>query len=355
MEKVKSLKKDWVIGLHHNRHDYHFSYNPLFDFSMAGEEDLIEKDGKDIPLVTMDACNFVPECFKSSPSGEKFWDILYIARAVRFKKIPEFFQCIRKLYNSGKKYRVLFICPVPPYKRSERRTVFYDIRKVYDGMFNEEEKNLFTLLTINYRHPFPFDLDTLSHFYKSSKIFVHFASDERRCRVASYAWKSGLPVVGMSCVGSLLPKELRIKPYFYEVNDYEDFNTLIPEAITESQKMKELPENKAQTFFDLEDSKKRLGEELNKIFVKNGLKFENKELFDKNLDIRLGRHVNIGSGPNSVPINFERFLEVLSSPQLREMIPCETVDPETKIAESFKEKQKDGLLNKIISFIKIKK
>ena len=36
---VESLKKGWVVGLHHNWHDHRFQYDPLFDFSMAGEGD----------------------------------------------------------------------------------------------------------------------------------------------------------------------------------------------------------------------------------------------------------------------------------------------------------------------------
>ena len=59
-ESVMSLKKNYVVGLHHNWHDYHFNWNPLFDFSMAGLGDL---GNSNVPLVTLDACNFIPEYF----------------------------------------------------------------------------------------------------------------------------------------------------------------------------------------------------------------------------------------------------------------------------------------------------
>ena len=228
---IEGLKDRYLIGLHHNWHDWKFKYDALFDFSMAGDGDLIEVDGKEVPRIPMDACNFVQDTFHPG-KGEKFWDILYVARAVNFKRIPEFFDAIRRLYDSGKRYRVLFICPVPPYDPNEEKTVFYKIRDVYDKMFSENEKDFFTLLTIEYRYPFPFDLDTLAHFYRSSKVFVHTADDERRCRVAAYAWASGLPVVGMDCVGGLLPLEARRSPYMFECKRYADFPDQIIKAIS---------------------------------------------------------------------------------------------------------------------------
>src|SRR3954468_22280128 len=81
---VEVLKQRYVIGLHHNWHDHQFHYDPLFDFSMAGEGDLVGADGKGFARVPMDACTFAPSCY-SAPRGEPFWDILYVARAVAFK------------------------------------------------------------------------------------------------------------------------------------------------------------------------------------------------------------------------------------------------------------------------------
>lgn len=331
-EKVTALKKEWVVGLHHNWHDYKFHYNPLFDFSMAGEEDLKEVSGTPFPLVPLDACDFVPEVFKPA-EGEKFWDILYVARAVKFKKIPEFFECVRRLYDSGKRYRILFICPVPPYKWSERKTVFYDIRKVYDQMFTEEEKDIFTLLTIDYRYPFPFDLPTLAHFYRSSKTFVHFADDERRCRVAAYAWASGMPVVGMSCVGSLLPSELRAEPYFYAVENYADFDRAISRAVENFDRAR--TEGETVRLFDLQSMQKRLIDELKNVFTKKGFPYETGTEFLNELDIRLGRHVLPDQkSKNSISMAFGDFIDLLLKERdnLPELLG-KVSDPEQALAQ----------------------
>lgn len=328
-KKVEVLKDKWLIGLHHNRHDYEFDYNSLFDFSMAGETDLIEKNGKKFSLLTMDACNFVPKFFRPEKS-DKFWDILYIARAVKFKKIPEFFQFVRKTFDKGKKYRILFICPVPPFEESEKKTVFYEIREVYEKMFNADERKLFTLLDIHFDYPFPFDLETLAYFYRSSKIFVHFANDEHRCRVAAYAWASGLPVVGMDCVGSLLPKNLKTKPYFYEIRDYKEFEKNIDEALIN---INSYDSSEAEKYFDLANSIERLETELEKIFKEKHLSYNNSKTFTQNLNIRLGRHNGLSSGRNRIDISLSHFIDFLCKNRKDD---GEYDDPENYIASILK-------------------
>lgn len=313
-KNIELLKDRWVIGLHHNWHDFNFTYNPLFDFSMAGESDLIEKNGKTIPLFPMDACNFSPKEFNFS-NNEKFWDILYVARAVYFKKIPEFFKIIRNLYDEGKMYRVLLISPIPDECKNNPNssTSFCKIRKMYDEMFTQEEQDLFTLMTIDYRSPFPFDIPTVAHFYRSSKIFVHSADDERRCRVAGYAWATGMPVVCMDAVASLLPKEKQTKPNVFIAKDYDNFPLLIEEAINfvnSSSYSQEVMQKSIEETSELY-AKSYLKKELAKYYSKDN-KIDEDELFNlNNLDIRLGRHHGFGDSVNGIGWTLESLINYL--------------------------------------------
>ena len=186
--KIISIKDKWLVGLHHNWHDYKFQYNSVFDFSLAGKEDLIEKDNLKFDQINIDACNFSPSFFKPIDyQTPKHWDILYVARAVWFKNIPEFFKMIRSLYDRKFKYRVLLICPIPPNSSFVKSKYIYQkVRKDYEKIFSHDERKMFTLLTTDFDDPFPFDLETLSLFYKNSKIFVHSAENERRCREKRY-------------------------------------------------------------------------------------------------------------------------------------------------------------------------
>lgn len=319
-KRIKFLKDKWTFGLHHNWHNFNFDYNSLFDFSMAGETDLIEKNGNVVPLLPLDACNFSPSSFHYS-KNDKFWDILYVARAVNFKNIPEFFKIIRQLYDEGKMYRVLLVSPIPDEckKGNHSPTVFCSIREEYDKTFSANEKDLFTLLTTDYRNPFPFDIPTISQFYKLSKIFVHSAKDERRCRVAGYAWACGMPVVSMAPVASLLPKDKQHKPNVYVAKDYDDFPNLIKEAVgfVDSSEYSKIAMIEAISETSEEATTEILKERLS-IYC-GGISSDNKYCLN-NLDIRLGRHHGLGNHTNSIGWSIETLLNYLENQSIADMM-----------------------------------
>jgi glycosyltransferase involved in cell wall biosynthesis len=328
---IETLKSRFLVGLHHNWHDLSFRYDPLFDFSLAGAEDLREVNDVDFSLIPLDACNFVPDYFQP-PGADKFWDILFVAHPVFFKRVPTLFEAVRRLYDRGLHYRVLHICPMPPYSSSERETVLYDVRDRYDAMFSEFEQDLFTLLTLDFRYPFPFDLPTLAHFYRSSRVFVHPANDERRCRVAAYAWAAGLPVVAAASVGSLLPLPLRREPYFFEVGATESYDRQLERAV-------ERARNERLDFAELrrelvsEHTVARLDRELAALAVPNG-GYSEAPILGSGLDIRLGRHHGIGLNRNSVPqtvADFVRYLATRGDGEIARDV--QVSDPERAIAE----------------------
>lgn len=327
-QQLRALKQRYAIGLHHNWHDYALQYDELFDFHMAGVEDLMEREGKPIPLIPMDACNFSPPCFRAG-HAEKFWDVLFVARAVAFKGIPEFFQAIRALFDQGHRLRVLFICPVPPDKGTGS---LHDVRKQYETLFNDAEQELFTLLTTHFRYPFPFDLETLSHYYRSSRVFAHSAPDERRCRVAAYAWASGLPVVGMAPVGSVLSPDLRRPPYFFETTDYAAFPAKILEAIATSKAEPDFDPVKAEVA--TERSIEVLNAHVDRIFANHGWPLAERQGWHEGLDIRLGRHHGLPAGVNRLDQDIGALFQYLLA---MEDVPTASlraaVDPEAKIAE----------------------
>jgi glycosyltransferase involved in cell wall biosynthesis len=332
-ETIRELKRrGWAVGLHHNWHDHDFRHDPLFDFHMAGEGDLRARTGGDIPLLPMDACNFVPDFFRPG-AGEKFWDVLYVARAVFFKRIPEFYQAIREVYDHGHPLRVLFLCPVPPRTAGSGASELHGIRDLYDSLFTEAEKDRFTLLTMDYRYPFPLDLETLAYFYRSSRVFVHTADDERRCRVAAYAWAAGLPVVARESVASLLPAELQGEPFFYRVDHDEDFPAQIVRAVAAAAPW---PAQEPATHLSSRFTVDQLGAELARLCGGPASDYAPERLAAANLDIRLGRHHGLGEGPNFLPMPLGSFLSlVLREPDTAREVAAGFPDPEGELARRY--------------------
>ena len=327
---IDALKDRYLIGLHHNWHDWQFRYDPLFDFSMAGEDDLREVDGRPVPRVSLDACNFCPPEFR--PAGDTFWDLLFVAHPVYFKRVPVFFDTVRELFDRGRRIRVLHICPMPPYSSSEERTVLFDVRSRYESMFSDEEQSLFTLLTTDFRYPFPFDLPTLAHFYRSSRVFIHTADEERRCRVAAYAWAVGAPVVGMASVGSLLTEASRRPPWFFEVRSDDGYADQVAAALAAADEgFDPFP---ARSEVSVEFTTESLARQLAEIATAAGRPLGTPPPIARALDIRLGRHHGIGHNRNSVPQTTKDFVRYLRERPDADIAQDATApDPELAIAK----------------------
>lgn len=304
---VEALKPRYFVGLHHNWHDYSFTHDPLFDFSMAGDGDLIEREGKPFERIALDACNFSPVCFAARDGSEKYWDVLCTSRAVFFKGLPEFFQAIRNIYDSGRRIRVLHLCPVPPAQKDG--TVLHDIRARFEAMFSSEERRFFNLMTMEWDNPFPLDLETLAFFYRSSRVYVHSAPDERRARAGAYAWATGLPMVSRENVASILPAQLRRRPFWFEYDKPAQMADAILAALDGDVADPEW--SAVADEFSIDVSARRLEIELRALAARRGENISSEPIRAHGFDLRLGRHHSIGGGTNQIDHSLDRFCKLL--------------------------------------------
>lgn len=305
---IEALKPRYFVGLHHNWHDHQFSYDPLFDFSMAGDGDLIERDGTTFDRIGLDACNFSPVVFSAREGSEKFWDVLCTSRAVFFKGLPEFFQAVRNIYDRGRLIRVLHLCPVPPATKAD--TVLHDIRQRFEAQFDSGERRLFNLITMEWDNPFPLDLETLAFFYRSSRIYVHSAPEERRARAGAYAWVSRLPMVSRANVASILPVHLRRRPFWYEYDDPSQMSDAILAALDEPAGSDPTWQSVSEEF-SIAASTRRLDEALQDLAARRRQKLSSRPINAIGFDLRLGRHHGIGGGTNQVDQQLHQFCGLL--------------------------------------------
>jgi glycosyltransferase involved in cell wall biosynthesis len=274
---------------------------------MAGEGDL---GNSNVPMVTMDACNFISDEYFSKEPTKKVWDILYVTRAVTFKRLPLFLKTIRSIYDKGFKIRVLLICCIPPYDIDPPNLI-----EMYQHMFSLEERKIFTVIPLEHDYPFTLDHTSLSHFYHSSKIFTHFAEDERRCRVVGMAVASKMPVICREGSASIIPDEFKKEPYWYKVSN-EEYDDVIIRAVNEYDINKDLSD--ASYRFNIEYTSNELKTQLSRFLEIDINDMNDKDFNFNNLDIRLGRHHQVSIGPNKVDITIDQFIDFLNSSMIHD-------------------------------------
>ena len=314
LPQLQSTRSSYVTGLHFNWHDYQFDPPDEFDFFMAGPDDLRSIHGKPYRLLPMDACNFTPAAYRPASADEKFWDVLIVGNPVFFKRPEVVLRTIRELFDrSDRSLQVLYICPMPQYRRMDEDTVLYDLRAYYEALFSAEERSRFMLLTTNFDSPNPFDRKVLSVFFRNSKVFLHCATEERRCRIAAYAWSAGLPVVAYPSVASILPEPLRKTPGFYCVERDDKYVDALLAALSEFRSFdasgyrQVLSETEAVRSFD---------QELRRVFDELAIPYGPTALMVQNLDRRLGWHHQGVSGlANGLGQSLSDFMNELMAPE----------------------------------------
>ncbi|MHA1972806.1 MAG: hypothetical protein ACTSW1_07430 [Candidatus Hodarchaeales archaeon] len=285
---LQANRKDWIYLLHHNWQPC--THNSFYDASLCNTIDL-SGAGR---CMGMDCCNFSPSIY--TPSNEKTFDVLFVTRAVTFKRLNIFYDVCKKLMTKNPDIKILLICSVP-----ESDCDPPNPKQIYLSKFSREERSNFLALFFDYDYPFPMDKQYLAHFYRSSKVFLHTADQERHPRVCSYAWASGIPVVGYRPLATFLSNKFIQEPYFYQVNNDVEYVDQTLNAIDVN-----MPYDEIKYEVNEDYSISRFMDKIKDLH--SNISLEN--VYGKNLDFRMGRHCTISLGDNSLPISIPDLMEM---------------------------------------------
>ncbi|SFR85357.1 Glycosyl transferases group 1 [Marinobacter daqiaonensis] len=188
MEKVRS---QYFIGIHWG---FFFDYvrtPPWVDFHLASPG-TCNFDGSPF-IIPLSSASFTPVVMKNRDLP-KYWDIICVAKSDHKKKYPELMQQIRKIYDQGYKYNVLFV--IASNRDEPEKSYYSSILDDYFSMFSAQERERFTIIKTDPDLGFQgFSYTFLSHLYNQSKVFTIFSQKEGVCKVIKEAQLCGLPVV----------------------------------------------------------------------------------------------------------------------------------------------------------------
>ena len=198
LDIINNIKnKGYFIGVHYGGFSHGATYPDFADFFMGKPSvtDIAQRypESFDIPVVSS---NFTSTVFKKDPEVKKYWDIINVSRSGNVKRLDVFFREIKKIYESGKKYKILLVCA----KRNEEKLWpqdhFMNIEDVYYDLFTDEERQLFTLMRLDESLEFKgLSKKQLSFFYQCSKVSTLFSMCEGSPGVIAESLLSEVPVV----------------------------------------------------------------------------------------------------------------------------------------------------------------
>ena len=332
IKNITSLKKNWLIGIHHNWHDFNFSYNKIFDFHFAGKNDLVEINKKNFLSSDFDCCNFIPNYFNFS-NKNKIWDLLFVGRPVFFKRLNKFYDVVREIYDNKIYIKILCIVWKSKKKFIKESHEFNNFYEVYLKRFSKHERVHFKLISLD--HDKPFNLKTLSKYYKNSRIYIHTSDVERRSRTTAYALKAGMPVVCMESIASISKRKYIRRPFIYIARKDKDFSKLALKALkfSKSKFYKKNVMKPSMENFNYKKNEKNLIKFFEKVEKK---KYKNSDLslFNlKNLDYRLGQsYIN-----KNQKWNVDSTLNFLNLAKYRDLIKiCKYEIPEKQMEKNRK-------------------
>jgi glycosyltransferase involved in cell wall biosynthesis len=314
-EYLINNRDKWIYLQHHNWQPC--QHDNFYDSNLCNYNDL-QNSGH---CLDMDCCNFSPGVYEYG-DNERFFDVIYVARCVFFKRVEVFFHVCKSLLQKRPNTKILFVCPIPGEDCQPQNP-----KQMYLDMFSREERKNFVCMFLDYDYPFTLSKEVLSHFYKSSKVFLHTSNNERHPRVCSYAWASGMSVVGYPNLSTFLPNEFNKEPYFYKVGNDNEYVSQIIKAIENPVQKSNYDKIKYHVGenFSIETLKSKLKE----LFELKGLNFTDSNIYWKNLDFRMGRHCVISLGDNSLPISVPDLMKRAEQTDL----PLDCEDLEISLSE----------------------
>ena len=218
-----------------------------------------------------------------------------VSRDVRWKNLDKFMLSIRRLYDEGKKHRVLLVVPSNHLaeKDQDPRVTYTELLADYERMFTYEERGLFSIIKTHPNMPFlGMAQPQIAKFYHLSKVFTLFSETEGGSRVISEGLLAGLPVVVKSDLKGG-GRDLLNESNALFFDRFEDAHSALDEAVMNWEKLNVSTE-KVRAVAHEADSIERLRTYFRTLYSTHGQSFDGQLINLDWLSFRINGHWHEG-------------------------------------------------------------
>ena len=190
LDFFKEFLKDYYVFVHYGWHDKTVKDIKFVDFCFSTKN--ITPNFNKEKLLGFDSSDFVPDYF-TYKKNKKIYDICFISRLMKQKKILNFLISIKKVILRKPQIRVLLILPDEDAKFNFDR--YGHFKKDFEKLFTPKERNNFDIISSDINAPFNINLDLVAELINLSKVFVHTSTLEGSPKTVREALCIGIPSI----------------------------------------------------------------------------------------------------------------------------------------------------------------
>ncbi len=112
LETIQELKHHFYLGFNAARYHGKINYPDLIDYCFSSPSLIEIENGHTLNIPWLDR-NFLPSYFKDAGIKNRFYDIITVSRAIKFKHVLDLVKALRILFDKGKTYNTLLVIPSP--------------------------------------------------------------------------------------------------------------------------------------------------------------------------------------------------------------------------------------------------
>ena len=188
---LKYIDKKYICGMHWGFFQATNQYVDYIDFHLATSSAVTFDNRSNSKIIDLTSRNFIPEYFKPN-SNPPIYDILYVGRLSKVKRINELVNVLRSLQRRGTEFSALILVNGPAKVGALDSTTDTKAMNQY-GNFIEASENIKFVYQNNRFDFLPHEL--LNQVYNHAKCLTLFTQREGESRVIHEALMCGTPVV----------------------------------------------------------------------------------------------------------------------------------------------------------------
>jgi len=177
---IADLKTQFYLGFNAARYHGKINYPTDIDYCFSSPSLIEIHNNHTLNIPWLDR-NFLPSFFKDMGIENRFYDIITVSRAIKFKHVLDLVKALRVLFDRNKYYNTLLVIPTPENEGDGRFET--ELVQYINDNFSYEERKYINVCKLSPELGFlGISQRSISFLYNNSKVVYKGSEGEGTCR-----------------------------------------------------------------------------------------------------------------------------------------------------------------------------